>query len=43
MCPRSHRQLWTLGEDCLYAKVEKDFFFLRKKKLISIYSDGIFI
>jgi hypothetical protein len=23
MCPRSHRQLWTLGEDCLYAKVNK--------------------
>ncbi|CAF2736974.1 unnamed protein product [Rotaria sp. Silwood2] len=21
MCPRSHRQLWTLGEDCLYAKM----------------------
>lgn len=23
MCPRSHRQLWLLGEDCLYAKVTK--------------------
>ncbi|CAF4175953.1 unnamed protein product [Rotaria socialis] len=21
MCPRSHRQLWRLGEDCLYAKM----------------------
>ncbi|CAF1181091.1 unnamed protein product [Adineta steineri] len=21
MCPRSHRQLWQLGEDCLYAKM----------------------